>query len=226
MAVEVGYVVEATDPYCLTPVEIDQQLAGAPWWRLVILGDSVAAGVSDPVPGYRELSSSDRVVEALRVQQPSLAWRNLGEPHLRTGEIRDRQLPAALALEPDLAIVSAGGNDAFRRSFEPARFALELRSLLEPLASQGAQLVTIGLFDLARSGLVPDAEQVIAERFDQLDEATATVAGELGAVHVDNHHHPAAIDRSIFAADRIHANARGHAIAASNLVRALGELLG
>jgi lysophospholipase L1-like esterase len=223
VAVEVAYVVEATDPYSLTPVEIDQLLAGAPWSRLVILGDSVAAGISESVPGYRELSSSERVVEALRVQRPSLVWRNLGEPYLRTAEIRDRQLPAALALRPDLAIVSAGGNDALSHSFGSARFAAELRSLLLPLASQGAQLVTIGLFDLARSGLVPDVDDALADRFDELDEVTAAVAAELGAVHVDNHHHALASDRSIFAGDRIHANARGHAIAASNVVRALGD---
>jgi lysophospholipase L1-like esterase len=224
-AVEVAYLVEATDPHCLTPVEIDQLLAGAPWGRLVILGDSVAAGVSDSVPGYRELSSSERIAEALRIQQPSLTYRNLGEPYLRTAEIRERQLPAALAHHPDLVIVSAGGNDAFRRSFEPHRFKAELRSLLEPIAAHRAQIVTIGLFDLARSGLMHDVDDSLAERFDLLDEATASVAGSLGALHVDNHHHPAASDRSIFARDRIHANARGHAIAASNLIEALAQLI-
>jgi lysophospholipase L1-like esterase len=225
MVVEVAYLVEATDPHCLTPVQVDQLLAGAPWRRLVILGDSVAAGVSDSVPGYRELSSSERIVEALRIQQPSLVHRNLGEPYLRTAEIRERQLPAALAMRPDLAIVSAGANDAFRRSFDPDRFAGELRSLLAPLAAQGAQLVTIGLFDLARSGVMLETDDGITARFDRLDAATATVARELGAIHVDNHHHSVSRDRSIFAGDRIHANARGHAIAASNLVRALGEVV-
>jgi lysophospholipase L1-like esterase len=222
VAIEVAYVVEATDPYCLTPVEIDRLLAGAPWRRLVVLGDSVAAGTSESVPGYRELSTSERIAEALRIQQPSLTYRNLGERELLTAEIRERQLDAALELDPDLAIVAAGGNDALRRSFDPVRFIADLRALLTPLAAHGAQLVTIGLFDLARSGLVPAAHaEAAAARFDELDEITASVAAELGALHVDNHHHPAAADPSIFASDRIHANARGHAIAASNLVRAL-----
>jgi hypothetical protein len=38
---------------------------------------------------------------------------------------------------------------------------------------------------------------------------------------VDTHHHPRAADPEIFASDRMHANARGHAIAFAAIVRAL-----
>ena len=65
----------------------------------------------------------------------------------------------------------------------------------------------------------------MAERFDRLDELTARITVEHDGAHVDNHHHPLAADASIFSSDRVHANARGHAIAAGNLTRTLAALL-
>ena len=35
------------------------------WKRLAILGDSIAAGIREPHPGYRDLSWIDRIAEAL-----------------------------------------------------------------------------------------------------------------------------------------------------------------
>ncbi|MFJ5786628.1 hypothetical protein [Streptomyces hydrogenans] len=46
----------------------------------------------------------------------------------------------------------------------------------------------------------------MARRFDELDRITADLTRTLNGIHVDTHHHP-------LAADRVHANARGHAIA-------------
>ncbi|MCW2918254.1 MAG: lipolytic protein family [Actinomycetia bacterium] len=65
----------------------------------------------------------------------------------------------------------------------------------------------------------------MAERFDRLDALTSRIAAEHGGAHVDNHSHPLAADPGIFAGDRIHCNARGHAVAAANLVKALAVLL-
>jgi lysophospholipase L1-like esterase len=189
---------------------------------LVVLGDSVAAGLREPVDGYRDLSTADRFAEALGVHQPALVYRNLAVRDLRAEEIRDQQLAQALALEPDIAIVSAGGNDALRRSFDPAAVGAQLHGLIAGLQAHGALVVTIGLFDLARSGLVPDPyAEPMAERFDALDAVTSAIALDRGAVHVDNHHHPLAADPSIYASDRMHGNNRGHAIAATNLFHAL-----
>jgi lysophospholipase L1-like esterase len=226
MTIEATRLTEANDPHSLAPTEIARLLHGAPWRRLVVIGDSVAAGVREPVDGYRDLSSSDRVAEALREQQPTLFYRNLAQREKHVAEIRAEQLGDALALEPDLVIVSAGGNDALCRSFDPEVFAGELDQLLGPLGERGALLVTIGLFDLARSGLVPEPYAAsMADRFDRLDEVTAAVAREHRAVHVDNHHHPLGADPSIYASDRMHGNARGHAAAAATLIKALASRL-
>jgi hypothetical protein len=71
---------EATDPYCLPATDAAELLGGAPWTRLVAIGDSVAEGVRAPATGYLDLSWVDRIARALRPANPDLTYRNLGEP--------------------------------------------------------------------------------------------------------------------------------------------------
>jgi lysophospholipase L1-like esterase len=216
------YALETDDPDVLAPTELAALLSGAPWQRLAVLGDSVAIGVREPVSGYRDLSFADRVAEALGDGHRTFAYHNLGIRELRLAQIRDTQLGLALQLVPDLAIVAAGGNDALRRSFDPDRIRTGLLEVVEPLAANGALVATIGLFDLARSGLVPDELVApMAERFDSLDEITADVAERVGGIHVDTHHHPRGADPGIYSSDGMHANSRGHALAATAIVEAL-----
>jgi lysophospholipase L1-like esterase len=216
------YPLEAADPDCLSDAEGAALLREVPWRRLVVVGDSIAAGIREPVDGYRDAAFADRVGEALAAAHDGVAYRNLGVRDLRLAEIIERQLPDALAFRPDLAMVVAGGNDAIRRRFDGERIRAGLLDLVRPLAEAGAFVVTIGLFDLARSGLVPpEYAPAMTERFDELDRITAAVAADVGGLHVDTHHHPRAADPAIFASDRIHANARGHAIAFAAIVRAL-----
>ncbi|MGW6917245.1 SGNH/GDSL hydrolase family protein [Kitasatospora sp. NPDC054939] len=214
---------ELSDPYCIAPDSAAELLRDLPWNRLAVLGDSVTAGVMDPLPGYRDRSFADRFSDALAATRPGFAAVNLAEPHLLLGAIRDQQLAPALEFEPDVVMVSAGGNDAFR-SFDPETLRADLASLLTPLAGSGALVITIGLFDLARSGLVPPEHAgAAARRFDALDRITAGLTHSLGGVHIDTHHHPLAADPAIYAADRVHANARGHAVAFAAIATTLSD---
>ncbi|MFF9343849.1 SGNH/GDSL hydrolase family protein [Streptomyces sp. NPDC014773] len=212
---------ESSDPYCMAPDTAAELLRGLPWNRLAVLGDSVTAGVMGPLPGYRDRSFADRFTDALAATRPGFAAVNLATPHLLLDEIRDRQLGPALDFEPDVVMVSAGGNDAFR-GFDPDAFRAGLASLLTPLAESGARVITIGLFDLARSGLVPPEHAAgMARRFDGLDRVTAGLTHALGGIHVDTHHHPLATDPGIYATDRVHGNARGHAVAFAAIATAV-----
>jgi lysophospholipase L1-like esterase len=214
---------EHDDPDCIDPTEASELLRGAPWRRLLVVGDSVAEGIHEPLAGYRDTSFSDRVAAILAADRPGFAYLNLGRRDLLLDEIRRTQLAPGLDFEPDLAIVAAGGNDALRRSFDDDVAHARLTAIVAPLAER-AQVVTIGLFDLPRSGLAPAGIAPGAiDRFDRLDAVTAAVAAEHGAVHVDTHHHPRAADPAIFSSDLIHANARGHAIAAAAIVRVLSR---
>jgi lysophospholipase L1-like esterase len=210
---------EDTDPHALDAERAAALLAGAPWRRLVVLGDSVAAGIREPVPGYRDLSWADRVAEAFG---PDVAHHNLARRGARVGDVIGRQLAPALRLGPDLAIVSAGGNDALEPAWDEDVTARQLGLVVGALRATGAHVLTLGLFDLFRSGLIPDPPAAaMAERFDRLDALTVAVARREGAVHVHIRNHPLAAHPEIFAPDLMHANARGHAVAASAVVRVL-----
>jgi lysophospholipase L1-like esterase len=201
-------------------------LQGAPWRRLAVLGDSIAEGVGEPHPGYRNLSWIDRIAEPLRAATGGLAVTNLGRRDLLAREVRERQLLPALAFEPDLAIVAAGGNDALRRSFAREAVECELDGIVGPLRAAGADVLMVELLDIVASGLVP-AERAASldERFSALAGATRAVALRHGAILLGMRHHPASADPGVWASDRLHLNARGHAIVASEAVRALHQAI-
>ncbi|MGZ3146539.1 SGNH/GDSL hydrolase family protein [Lentzea chajnantorensis] len=214
-----SYAREEADPYCAWPAEADLLVRATPWKRVVVVGDSVAAGIREPLEGYRDLDGTGRVADAFG---SSVEYLNLGVRDLRIAEVRATQLEPALEFAPDLAIVAAGGNDVLGRKFDEQYVETELTAVVGPLVAQGAQLAMIGLFDLARSGLVPaEHAPALAERFDRFDALTKRVAQAHGGVQSENHAHPLAADPSIFSSDRIHCNARGHAIAATTLLEAL-----
>ena len=64
---------EANDTYCLCADEAGALLAGAPWRRLLVMGDSIAAGIGDPVQGYLDGGWADRLAAAL-----AAAYLNVG----------------------------------------------------------------------------------------------------------------------------------------------------
>ena len=56
--------VEAQDPYVLSPAEESELLAGHPWSRFAVLGDSIAMGMGDPTEGYVTATWGGRVAAA------------------------------------------------------------------------------------------------------------------------------------------------------------------
>ena len=201
-------------------------LSGSPWRRLAVVGDSIAEGVREPLDGYRDLSWIDRIAEPLRAAVPELEVLNLGRRNLLAREVLASQLDAALAFRPDLAIVAAGGNDALRRSFAPEVLERELDVMVGSLAGAGADVVMLELMDIVASGLVPhEFAGPLDERMRALAALTRRVARRQGAVLVEMRDHPASADPGVYASDRLHLNARGHAIVADEAVRALSAAL-
>ena len=134
------------------------------------------------------------------------------------------QLDTALAFNPDLVVVSAGGNDMLGRSFDPAAVREELEAMVAPLRASGADVLTFSILDLSSAPFIPDdARDGLRALIRSLRSVTAEVAERLGCVHVDLFSHPAGADGSIWSADHLHVNRRGHAIVATEFVRALGS---
>jgi lysophospholipase L1-like esterase len=215
------------DPHVLPADRLAALLAGARWRRLAVLGDSIAEGVREPHAGYRDLSWTDRVAEALEAAGPGLARLELGRRGLRAAEVRAAQLGPALAFGPDLAIVAAGGNDLLVPDrFDADGVERELDAIAAALRGAGADVLLVGLLDISRSGVVPPAwVDRIRERLRVHDAIVRRVADRRGALALSVLEHPAAPDPGIYARDRLHLNARGHAIVATEAVRALAGLV-
>jgi lysophospholipase L1-like esterase len=215
------YDTELADPYCLSRDELVWFTAMAPWHRLLVMGDSIAAGAGDPVAGYADQSWADRLAAVL----PGAVYANLGHYGARTAQIRQEQLHRALAYGPDLAFVTAGANDAMRRSFDPVAVARDLSAIVAPLAGAGALVVTFGCFDLGRASFVPEPQRAaLSDRLYALGDLTAAITERHGGVHVDLLRHPAFGDE-LTSADGLHINRRGHAIVLAEVVRALTRTL-
>lgn len=94
-----------------------------PYTRYVALGDSFTEGVGDEEPdlpnGVR--GWADRVAEELARTNPGFEYANLAIRGRLLGQIVDEQLEPAIALQPDLVTISAGGNDLIRRAATPMR---------------------------------------------------------------------------------------------------------
>jgi lysophospholipase L1-like esterase len=219
---------EWADPHVASDHELARLLdPPAAWARVVVLGDSVAEGVREPAPGYRDLGWADRLRAGLKLARPGAVLTNLGRRHLTAAEVRAAQLDAALALAPDLAIVVAGGNDLLKRAFDPEALRADLLALLVPLREAGADVLTMDLFDSAHNPHVaPALAAPMGARLGQLVELTRAVSAAAGGIHVPLRDHPAATDTDIYARDGLHLDARGHAIVGTALARHLGAISG
>ncbi|MFE9427619.1 SGNH/GDSL hydrolase family protein [Kitasatospora sp. NPDC006697] len=216
---------EAADPHCLREHEAERLLTGHPWRRFAVLGDSVAEGIGDPVPGYPDEPWATRIARELTAVQPDLEYLNLGRRNIPAAKVRETQLDQALAFRPDLALVSCGGYDLLRRTFEASATAAELRAIITALRDQGAEVITVGMFAGAKSPrLSAEAQQQLDLRLSELTRATLDLAAELGTIHVDLTDHLASAT-DIISADGRHGNRRCHAISAAEAVRRLGAHL-
>jgi len=218
---------EPGDPYCLRVGEAAALLAGHPWRRFVALGDSVAEGLGDPVPGYSTLPWIDRIAAELTAVQPGFGYRNFGERDLKAAVVCERQLDAALDFGPDLAMVCAGGYDAVRPSYQSDVVDAALRTMITALQGRGADVITVGIFDVSHCVAVPDRfRPALGERIHTLSRRTRELAASLGTIHIDLTEHPAARDPAMYSSDGLHGNLRSHAVCAAETVRRLGEHLG
>jgi lysophospholipase L1-like esterase len=187
--------------------------------RYVAIGDSSTEGLDDPdgKGGYR--GWADRLAERIAAAQGSLQYANLGVRGLRTRQIRDRQLEAALAMRPDLTTLFTGTNDAVSRRFDPAGVEADLAFMQRALISQGATVVSFTLPDLAE--VIPFG-QWLSPRVHLLNEAIRRASLASQAVLVDFAAHPVASDLRLWSDDRFHANALGHALISHALAHAIG----
>jgi lysophospholipase L1-like esterase len=192
--------------------------------RYVAIGDSSTEGLMDRdgAPGGGGSGGfvgwSRRLAQHVADLQGGLLYANLGVRGLTTREIRERQLAAALSLEPDLVSVFSGTNDVLRPRFDVTAFAADVHAIQHALRGIDATVITFTLPDL--TPLLPWAAP-LAGRIRAMNAAVHAACAATGTLLVDFATHPVTTDPRLWAPDRIHANSAGHARIAAALAQGL-----
>ncbi|MEU8764078.1 SGNH/GDSL hydrolase family protein [Streptomyces sp. NPDC048659] len=184
--------------------------------RFVALGDSLTEGVGDRVDG-RWRGWAALLAEGLRADAAETAFTNLAESGAQSREVAERQLPAALALEPRLASVVVGVNDTLRHTFDIGLLAARLDRVCAQLTAAGAVLLTACLPDPGLMlGLPAPLARPLARRQRSVNAVVHALSARYDSVHLHLDAPAWTADRALWSADRLHPGERGHrAIAAA-----------
>jgi lysophospholipase L1-like esterase len=188
--------------------------------RYVALGDSFTEGVGDPAPsrpnGLR--GWADRVAEALATHSPALGYANLAIRGRKLKAILAEQLEPALALEPDLVTIHAGGNDVLRPRVDLDDLASAYDNAVGRLASAGAHVVLFTIFDPGSRGIYGP----MRGRMAIFNEWAREIADTHDATLVDMWRMREVDVAAVMDTDRMHLNPVGHQAIAMAVLDALG----
>ncbi|MFI8455006.1 SGNH/GDSL hydrolase family protein [Kitasatospora sp. NPDC085464] len=191
--------------------------------RFVALGDSLTEGVGDAV-GEAWRGWAAVLARSLAPGGRDVEFTNLAYSGALSSELTTRQLPAALALRPQLAAVVVGGNDTLRAGFDIRRTTLELDATLGELSGHGAVLLTACLPD---PGTLLRLPAPLARPLARRMRAVNTVVHALSVRHRAIHLHLAELpwleERRLLSVDRLHPSAEGHHLIARRFHALLAE---
>lgn len=184
--------------------------------RYVAIGDSFTEGVGDTskilpngVRGW-----ADRVAEKLAKAQPGWEYANLAVRSKRLRHIIDEQLEPALAMEPTLVTLYAGGNDILDFGTDMDALLNDYEFLVARLSETGATLVLFTGFDVKVSAVL----EPFKKRNTHYNQRVRDIAAKYGAVLVDYWCFDAYKDSRMWAPDRLHMSKAGHKYLAAQVL--------
>jgi hypothetical protein len=129
----------------------------------------------------------------------------------RIADVEREQLPAALALRPDLASLLIGINDTLRADFSLDTFAASATRTVGSLSGGGATVLTMRLPDPGQMLGIPGVlSRPLARRAHEINAVLDGLAVRFRTVHFDAAGDAGTYDRQMWAADRLHPSERGH----------------
>jgi lysophospholipase L1-like esterase len=184
----------------------------------VALGDSITLGMGDPAPDGSWRGWAALLSDGL----PAPQLHNLATLGAQSHHVESVQLPAALALRPDVASVIVGVNDTLRGGFDPARVGGAVARTVEALTACGAVVLTMRLPDPGQMLGVPNAlARPLGRRMRAVNTELDAIAARYGTVHFDAADDSDTYDRRNWSVDRLHPNERGHRLIACRFWNAL-----
>ena len=191
-----------------------------PYTRYVALGDSFTEGVGDEEPGVPNgvRGWADRVAEELARTRPDFAYANLAIRGRLLQQIVDEQLEPAIALEPDLITISAGGNDLIRPGGDPDELAARIDTVIGRLRATGADVVLFNVPDIAMTPVL----RGIRGKVGIYNANLHGIAAKHGAIIADMWSARQLQQPRMWAPDRLHFSPYGHHAIAILVLDALG----
>jgi lysophospholipase L1-like esterase len=188
--------------------------------RFVALGDSQTEGLNDLDGSGAPVGWADRLATALAATtSPGLAYANLAVRGARASDVHDRQLPAALALQPDLATVAVGMNDVLRHDYDPDRTIALIEQTFAALTETGCRVLTMTFPDIA---LMLPVLARLRPREEQLNARLKAAAERHGVEVLDLFPLALCGDAQMWSHDRIHGSTVGHTRIAAAMAAMLG----
>jgi lysophospholipase L1-like esterase len=194
--------------------------------HFVALGDSITAGLGDGVSMGRDRGRNNgpalhgrgwaAVLANCFDPAAGVAFTNLATTGATATDVRRRQLPVALCLEPDLVSVIAGMNDLLKPSFDPLLLRQDLVWTVGRLRAAGVTVLTAKLHDPTRLLRLPGPlRRRLAARVLELNAAVDAAAGtDPGVLVVDLSAHDEVYRPTTFDVDRVHPGPYGHRLLA------------
>jgi lysophospholipase L1-like esterase len=189
--------------------------------RFVALGDSITAGLGDPMPSGAWRGWAALLADGLG-PPGTVTFHNLAELGAQSHTLAQRQLPEALRLRPTVASVIVGVNDTLRGSFQIGRMGAALSRTVRDLSAGGAIVLTCALPDPGRMLRLPRAlARHLGRRIRAVNAVTDEVAALYGTVHFDSRVCDGLYEHHMWSVDRLHPSEAGHRL----LARGYADLL-
>lgn len=184
------------------------ELAGPDPLRLLVLGDSTAAGVGAPT---QQVALPGRLADALHARTGrGVSWRAVGENGAKASDLRERFLDEALRSPADLLFLTVGANDALGLRSAQA-FTADVRHILDAFNARNpsAFVLMSSLPVFGRFGLLPQPLRTALYRHSlALEGAARRVVEGLPRTLMSNDPPPYGTD--FWASDLFHPSANGY----------------
>ncbi|WP_168706670.1 SGNH/GDSL hydrolase family protein [Gordonia paraffinivorans] len=188
--------------------------------RYVALGDSFTEGVGDADPtrpnGLR--GWADRVAEQLARHDEGFAYANLAIRGRLLDAVIAEQLEPAVAMNPDLVTIYAGGNDLMRPGLDVDALVDRYDTAIGKLAATGATVVVFTAYD---TGWAPVFRK-LRGRIAIYNELVREVADRHGVMVLDYWRLKGFDDYRMWDTDRLHMSSLGHTRMAAEVLDLLG----
>ncbi|TPG33766.1 SGNH/GDSL hydrolase family protein [Mycolicibacterium hodleri] len=193
-------------------------MADESYLRYVALGDSQTEGLWDGDDTSGVAGFADRLAARLDERHTGVLYANLAVRGRRIRDVLESQLPAAVAMRPDLITSCIGMNDVTRPGKSFAKALEDIDLLHDRLAETGATVVTTTFPDLEK--ILP-VGRVLGTRVVRINAVIRAAAARHGFRLVDLYVAESMGDPDVWSSDRVHGSPAGHTLFAAAAAEAL-----